>query len=107
MEQAVGEGNFSKCPRRRCFRSVGCTFQRRPLSIWKQGVSGLTCYSIQVPYKDNFYGKVHGRGQNLTLAEFYAKHASGDSAAPPVIMLADPPWVCADLDLVDTNVLLT
>jgi hypothetical protein len=83
------------------------SFQRRPVSVWKEGVSGLTCYSIQVPYKDNFYGKVHGRGQNLTLAEFYAKHASGDSAAPPVIMLADPPLVCAALDRVDTDVLLT
>jgi hypothetical protein len=40
-----------------------------------------------VPYKDNFYGKVHGRGQNLTLQEFYSysnssaqPHATGGAA---------------------------
>ena len=38
----------------------------------------------QVPYKDNFYGNVYGRGQNLPLNEFYSKHATTDDAAPPV-----------------------
>ena len=36
----------------------------------------------QVPYKDNFYGNIHGRGKNLTLDEFYSKHASVDTGLP-------------------------
>lgn len=40
-----------------------------------------------VPYKDNFYGKLHGRGQNLTLAEFYTEHLGGNDTSPP----AQPP----------------
>jgi hypothetical protein len=49
----------------------------------------------QVPYKDNFYGNRHGRGQNLTLDEFYSKHGSSiDSAAPVTFCCSTVTLLC-------------